>query len=120
MRDSVFFESEFFLLIVFSIFLPIGLYGFMMWKKSISRRTVVFFGCVLIVISGVDIFLFRRLATLARTTPSLIDDLIFRSEISVALYLLPALFAGIGVNMLSHILIAHLTEAEKRSDREAN
>ena len=33
-------------------------------------------------------------------------------------YLLPALFAGLGVNMLSHILVGHLRDAETRFDQE--
>lgn len=44
----------------------------------------------------------------------MLDDAVFTSELATALYLLPALFAGIGVNMLSHILISHLAQAEKR------
>jgi hypothetical protein len=43
---------------------------------------------------------------------------LFVSEVSVALYLLPLLFAGVGMNLISHILISHLEDAEKRFDRE--
>jgi hypothetical protein len=48
----------------------------------------------------------------------LIDDYFFASEISVALYLLPVIFASTGTNLISHILIRHLTEAERRFERE--
>jgi hypothetical protein len=116
--DSVFVEVEFFALTFFSLFLPIGIYGYMMWKRAISRRTVLVFGVVLVLISGISVFILQRLAAMARVSPSLFDDRIFASELSVALYLLPALFAGIGVNLISHILIRHLTDAERRFDRD--
>src|ERR1022692_2607975 len=77
------------------ILLPIGIYIYMMWKSSISRTLVLLLGIVLIVVSGIDIFLLQRLAVLTKTTPSLFDDKIFASELSVAFYLLPLLFAGI-------------------------
>ena len=38
----------------------------------------------------------------------------FLSEVSLALYLLPAMFGGIGINVISHVLIDHLLDAEKR------
>ena len=118
MKESVFFEVEFVALIVFSVILPVSVYGYIMWKRAISRKAVLLFGAILIVISGVDIFLMQRLAGMAKNSPSLIDDKIFASEISVALYLLPALFAGIGVNMISHVLTTYLTDAERQFDQE--
>jgi len=118
MKESVFFEVEFVALIVFSLILPVSIYGYMMWKRVISRKAVLLFGAILIGISGVDIFLMQRLAGMAKNSPSLLDDRIFASEISVALYLLPALFAGIGVNMISHVLTTHLTEAERQFDQK--
>jgi hypothetical protein len=42
------------------------------------------------------------------------DDAVLIDEISFALYILPALFAGIGINVVSHILVSHLVEAEER------
>ena len=116
--ESVFIEGDFIALIVFSILLPVGIYIYMMWKKAISRTIVLLLDIILIAISGIDVFLLQRLAALAKTSPSLFDDIIFASEISVALYLLPLLFAGIGMNLISHILISHLGAAEKRFDRE--
>jgi hypothetical protein len=116
--QSVFVEGEFFALIVFSLILPVCLYGYMLWKRAISRKTVLLFGVSLIAISGVNIFLLQRLAQIAKDSPSLLDDRVFASELSVALYLLPVLFAGIGVNMISHILMSHLADAERQFDRE--
>jgi hypothetical protein len=117
MNNTAFVEVEFFLLIFFSLILPVCLYGYLMWKKAISRITVLLFGITLIMISGVDVFLLQRLAGIAKASPSLLDDRIFASELSAALYLLPILFAGIGVNMVLHLLVNHLAEAERNFDR---
>jgi hypothetical protein len=118
MNESVFFEIEFILLILFSLILPIGIYAFMMWKRAISRKTVLLLGLVLIVTAGIDVFLLLQLKGFAQSSSSMIDDFFFVSELSVALYLLPALFAGIGINMISHVLIHHLADAERRFDHE--
>lgn len=118
MTESALFEIEFLALAIFSFVLPVSIYGYMMWKKAISRKTVLFLGVLLIVIAGVDVVLLQKLTELAKKSPSLFDDKIFASELSLALYLLPALFAGIGVNLISHILISHLADAERRLDRE--
>lgn len=58
------------------------------------------------------------ISTLVKLTPPGFDDKLFASELSIALYLLPAVLAGIGINVVSHILIHHLLDAEKRFDRE--
>jgi hypothetical protein len=115
---SVFFETEFYLLVIFSLLFPALIFITMWLWNSISRLTVLLFGFALIVLSAMDIYLLQILSKMAKHTPSMLDDKIFSSEISVALYLLPALFAGIGINVLSHILITHLTEAENRFDRK--
>jgi uncharacterized metal-binding protein len=117
MNNSVFVEIEFLLLIFFSLILPIGIYGYMMWKRSISRITVLVFGNLLIAIAVINVFLLQRLAEMAKITTSLMDDQFFRSELSIALYLIPVVFAGIGVNIISHILVSHLAQAEKEFDR---
>ena len=43
----------------------------------------------------------------------------FDSEVTVGLYVLPALLAGIGINVTSHVLIQHLTDAQRRFAGEA-
>lgn len=118
MNDSIFVEKEFFLLIVVSLILPIGLYAFMMAKKALSRTSVLLFGVILVVISGANVVLLQRLAAMAKLSTSVLDNRFFWSEISLALYLLPALFAGIGINIISHILIAHLGDAEREFERQ--
>ena len=55
---------------------------------------------------------------MATKTPSLIDDRVFTSELSVALYLLPIIFADVDVNILSHILISYVCDAEKKFDHK--
>ena len=117
MGDSVFIKIEFFVFVLFSLVLPIALYGYMMWKQAISRKTVLLFGLLLIGIAGISIVLLQSLTEFAKLTPSLLDDRTFSSELSLAIYLLPALFAGIGINMISHLLITHLADAEQRYDR---
>jgi hypothetical protein len=118
MNDSVFVEKEFFLLIVVSLILPIGLYAFMMAKQALSRTSVLLFGVILVLISGANVVLLQRLAALAKMSASALDNHFFSSEISLALYLLPALFAGVGINIISHSIIAHLGDAEREFERQ--
>jgi hypothetical protein len=51
-------------------------------------------------------------------SPSALADVVFSSEFTLVLYLLPALFAGTGVNMVSHVMIHNLADAERRFDAE--
>lgn len=110
---SVFVELKFWLLLLFSLIIPFGIYVALLLKRAISRITILFFGILMIVLSGIDIYLLRQLANIAKSTLAVTDDVFFVSELSVALYLLPALFAGIGINMISHVLTRHLDDAEK-------
>jgi hypothetical protein len=118
MRSTVFLELRFWLLVATSIVLPFGIYGTLLAKKAISRITVLLFGVGLVLLAGVDVYLLQGLSGLARSTPSFADDSVFVSEVSLALYLLPAMFAGIGINMVSHVLIRHLVQAEAQFDGE--
>src|SRR5204863_438910 len=65
-RDSVFVDVEFFLLMLFSIAIPVGTYRFMMWRRAISRKTVLLLGFMLVAKSGVTMFLLQRLAEMAK------------------------------------------------------
>lgn len=118
MNASVFVELRFWVLVVFSLVLPAGIYAALLRTRAISRLAVVGFGIALVLIAGVDVYLLQSLAALARHTPSMADDAVFLSELSIALYVLPVVFGGIGVNLISHVLLHHLTEAEKRFERE--
>lgn len=117
MTESAWIELYFFALTAVSLVLPISLYGYMMYKRVISRPTVFCFGVILIALSGANLFLLQRLSALAARSPALWDNKMFNSELSMALYLLPVVFAGIGVNVISHILISHLGDAEKLFDQ---
>lgn len=118
MSLSVFVELRFWVLVVFSLILPVGIYTLLLVKRVISRMAVLGFGVALVLIAGVDVYLLQSLASLARHTPSLADDAMFLSELSIALYVLPVVFGGIGVNLISHVLLRHLSEAEARFDKE--
>ena len=117
--NSVFYEIEFFILVLTSLLLPAGIYAVLLLKRSISHWTVLFLAVVLITLSGIDLVLLQALAARARTTPSTFDEKLFTTELAIALYLLPAVFAGIGVNLVSHVPIRHLTHAEAKFDHEA-
>ena len=54
--------------------------------------------------------LLQMLATHSKSSPSLADDTLFASELTLSLYLIPALFAGIGINFISDRLIGHVRE----------
>lgn len=114
MQSSVFLELRFWLLIVLSLVLPVAIYAALLRRRAVSSITVLVLGVALTLISGVDVYLLQTMTHLAATTTSLVDDAVFRSEITVALYVLPVLFGGIGVNLVSHVLVRHLTLAERR------
>lgn len=118
MKSSVFVELKFWLLVATSAVLPFGIYATLLAKRAISRFTVLWFGLGLVALSGMEVYLLQGMASLARATASLSDDSVFTSELSFALYVLPAMFAGIGINMISHVLIRHLVAAEGRFERE--
>lgn len=118
MSASVFVEAKFWLLVVFSFVVPVAIYAVLLAKRAVSRATVLALGLALIVVSAFDVYLLQSLVARAKLTPSLVDDTLFLSELTVALYLLPALFAGVGVNIVSHVLIRHVVAAEARFERE--
>jgi hypothetical protein len=114
MSASVFVELKFWLLVALSLIAPALIYAVLMRKRAIRRSTVALLGACLVVISGFDVYLLQSLAAMARLSPSLLDDAVFASEISIALYALPICFGGIGVNVISHVLVSHLVDAEKQ------
>lgn len=118
MAESVFLQLEFYLLILFSLILPAAIFGTMLLKKALSRFVVLSFGIVLLVLAGLDVMLLQKLALMAKASLSGSDDRFFNSEMSVSLYLLPAFLGGVGTNVVSHILIRHLREAEDQFDQQ--
>ena len=118
MHTSIFTHFNFWLLLFFSFATPFAIYMLLLMKRSISRASVLLFAIVLVLVSGVDVFLLKLVTAHAKVTPSLFDDAIFFSEVSLALYILPITFGGIGVNLISHILLTHLTGAERLFKKE--
>lgn len=119
MEQTVFVEMKFWLLVLFSLIAPIGIVWVLLAMQTVSRGHLLAFGLVLVAIAGFDIYLLQALARLSRLTPSRVDDAVFDSEITVGLYVLPALLAGVGVNVTSHVLIQHLTDAQRRLVRRS-
>ena len=120
MVQTVFVEVQFWLLVLFSIVVPVLIYVSLLKRRNISRNTVLVFGVVLLLISGVDIYLLQVLSKMAKTSVSHWDNSVFLSELSIALYLLPFTYGGIGVNLISHVLIRHLSRAERRFEQAHN
>ena len=118
MSTSIFTEVEFWLLIGLSFLLPVWIYWSLLSKRTVAQLTVLLLGVALVGIAALDVYLLQALKSLAQISPSLADDAIFASEVSVALYLLPAMFGGVGINLVSHVLINHLHDAEKRYKNE--
>ena len=118
MRSGVLLELELVLLVVCSLVAPAGAYAFLYGRWSISRRTVLGFAMLLIVLAGVDVALLQSLTEKARRTPDLPGMQLFTDQLALVLYVLPAALAGLGVNLLSHVLISHLGQAERRFDHQ--
>ena len=78
-NDSVFFEFAFLALVASSILAPAVIFGLMLWKRAMSRTTVLLFGVMLILLSGIDVALLVTLESAAKLTSSLIDDRLFAS-----------------------------------------
>ena len=114
MTQSVFVELEFWLLVVFSIVVPPLIIWGLMAVRRISRGYVLAVGLLLVAMAGFDVYLLQTLKRESVQTPSTADDAIFNSEITLGLYLLPALLAGIGVNVTSHVVLQHLSDVERR------
>jgi len=118
MSNSIFVETRFWLMVIVSVVLPVIIYSVLSMKRAISRTTVLLLGFTLLAIAGLDVYFLQSLARMAKATLSLTDDAIFVSEVSFALYVLPVMFGGVGVNIISHILVSHLVAAERRFAEE--
>ena len=113
-------KLEFWVLILCSVVAPVVIYVYLMRRASIARFAVALFGLFLVLLAGTDVVLLKSLMQIAKLTPSLADDLVFGSEFSLALYLLPVLSASVGCNLISHVLITHLRVAERSHDKHAH
>jgi hypothetical protein len=111
---TIFTELRFWALVLCSLLLPAAIFVTLFVQREFSKATVLAFGLLLIVLAGVDIFLLRALALVAQATPSLADDIVFSSELSIALYIFPAAFGTFGLNMVSHVLMHYVKQKEAR------
>ena len=118
MIDSVFVEVRFWLLVGLSFGAPAAIYVLLMRRRSIVRSAVLLLGLLLVLISAVDVYLLQALKEMALHSASRIDDALFSSELTIALYAFPVLYGGVGVNVVSHLVIDHLLQAERRFDRQ--
>lgn len=107
MHSNLLVEFRFWLLVFLSVVVPV-------WMCVIQRRKrrrpsfLLVLGLALIAISGADVWLLQALAVVSQATPSLLDDKFFNSGMSLALYLFPVGYGGIGINLISNGLSAHL------------
>jgi hypothetical protein len=76
-------------------------------KRSFSRIAMVMIGLAMRMISGVDIVLLQKRFAMASQSSDLMDDALFSSKPSLALYLLPLVLTGLGINVISHMLPSH-------------
>lgn len=113
MSGSVFVELHFWVLMLMSIGVPAALYATLHRRRAISPRTVLLLGLTLVGVAAADTSLLRGLQVEAARTPSSIDDF-FASEMAIGFYLVPALFGGVGIDLISSVLRAHLQAAEHR------
>lgn len=111
---SLFTQVRFWVLVLCSLVIPGAIFVTLFVRRQFSKRTVLAFGLLLIVLAGMDIFLLRALSLEAQATPSLADDIVFASELSIALYIFPAAFGTFGLNMVSHVLMHYLKQKEAR------
>lgn len=118
MGTTAFAEMEFWLLVIMSMVAPLLLWRVLDSKRTPSRSTIFSLGLVMVVISGTAFYLLQTLASHSKLSPSLADDALFVSELTLSLYLLPLLSAGIGINLISDLLIRHLRESDGLSDRD--
>ena len=118
MTNGVFLDLELIVLVGASLVVPIAIYRHLLQTQAISRVSILLFASILIALSGLDVYLLKSLAVSAKASPSNVDDKVFSSKLSIALYILPAVFSGISVNLVSNILSKHLDEAELRFQQQ--
>ncbi|MGJ7501947.1 hypothetical protein ACSFBF_16445 [Variovorax sp. ZT5P49] len=113
---TIFTQVRFWVLVLCSLVCPAAIFVTLFVRREFSKKAVLAFGLLLIVLAGVDIFVLRALSLKVQATPSLADDIVFSSELSIALYIIPAAFGTFGLNMVSHVLMHYLKQKEARFD----
>lgn len=111
---TVFTHVYFWLLILFAGAPSAAIYWLALRKRAMSTFVILLLGFSLVAIAAVEVYLLQSLKAQAKLTPSVADDVVFNSEVSIALFLVPVMFCGIGINVISHVLMEHLVETRKR------
>ena len=112
MTRPIYLEFEFWGLLVCTGIIPFVTLLWMMRQRHFQRSILVTIGTFLVFLSGLDAIFLQRLSTKAKASANILDDRIFASEISIALYIIPLILAGIGVNLASYVLCEHLKITE--------
>jgi len=113
MTGSVFVELRFWLLMFMTVVAPLGIYLVLRHRRAVSRASVLLLGVALVFIAAVDVFLPHGLQNAAAHNISDLDDFL-DSEVTLGLYLIPALFGGVGIDLVSTIIRQHLLHIERR------
>jgi hypothetical protein len=116
--SAIYFEGEFWSLVVTALLLPGGIFSWLIRKRRVSWKVATVLSIILIVLGGIVAVLLQMLATRVKATPEIGDDMIFASEFSIALYILPLLLAGIGMNLLTRVLNDHVIFVELADERK--
>lgn len=114
MNSNVFTHVYFWLLVLCAGAPSAAIYWLSLRKRAMSSFVILLMGFSLVAIAAIVVFLLQSLKEQAKLTPSVADDTFFNSEVSIALFLVPVMFCGIGINVISHVLIEHLVETRKR------
>ncbi len=117
METSAFLTIEFWALVIVSFVVPCMIFITVIRKRRLKRAHVLFIGLVLVILAGTDVILLRQLEILARETSNLMDDTLFLSEHSLALYVLPLVSGALGTDLLSHIITSRLVIAEHETEK---
>jgi len=73
MNQSVFVEFEFWLLVIFSIVIPVVIIWICLTIRRVSHNHVLVVGLLLVTLAGIDIYLLQALKHRARETASAIS-----------------------------------------------
>ncbi|MCI0475722.1 MAG: hypothetical protein L0Y55_05705 [Anaerolineales bacterium] len=116
MANSAFLTIEFWTLVIISFALPCLIFFKFIHKRRRRHAHILSFALLLILLAGVDVLLLQQLENVARTTSSLMDDSIFLSGYSLALYILPLVLGTLGSDLLAHVIKAYIIiEHEKEN-----
>lgn len=100
-----------------SVILPLECMACRCSSAPFRRALPLALGFALVAIAGLDVYFLQILASEARLTRSLADDAVFVPEVSLALYLIPVMFGGIGVNVTRRCWCATWTRPTAASSK---